>query len=154
MRQPARVLVVCLGNICRSPLAEGILRRQAKEQGIDVQIDSAGTGDYHIGQLADRRAIQVGTALGCEMTMRARQFRARDFEEFDFIFAMDLDNKRTLERWSGCVPGKVFLARSFGASNGPLEVPDPYYGELSDFEEVAKMLEEACARILSHLSQH
>ncbi|RYG31760.1 low molecular weight phosphotyrosine protein phosphatase, partial [bacterium] len=77
---PTRVLFVCLGNICRSPLAEGIFRRIAAERGLDVEVDSAGTGDWHVGSLPDRRARQVGQASGCPMDMRGRQFVEGDFD--------------------------------------------------------------------------
>lgn len=104
-----RVLFVCLGNICRSPLAEGILRRQAKEAGIEIEIDSAAIGDWHIGQRPDPRAIQVGEANGCAMTMRARQVCTQDFTDFDLIVAMDHNNVRELIRWRGSDPSKVRL---------------------------------------------
>jgi protein-tyrosine phosphatase len=146
-----KVLFVCLGNICRSPLGEGILRRQAADAGVDIEIDSAGTGDYHIGQLPDDRAIRVGIERGCEMTMRARQFRTRDFSDFDLIVAMDEANLRALRRWPGSVPSKIRLARSFDPAAITPEVPDPYYGNHQDFEEVADMLESACQGILQEL---
>ena len=148
----ARVLFVCLGNICRSPLAEAILRRQADEAGIAVEIDSAGIGDWHVGQRPDPRTIKIGESLGCTMTMRARQIRTQDFSEFDLIVAMDHANVRELESWPGSDPSKVRLARSFDPSADTSEVPDPYYGQYSDFEAVAVMLESACARILQTLS--
>jgi protein-tyrosine phosphatase len=147
-----RILFVCLGNICRSPLAEGILRRQAQEAGIELEIDSAGTGDWHVGQLPDRRSIQVGQANGCDMTMRARQVRSQDFRDFDLIVAMDYANVSDLEGWRGSDPGKVRLARSFDAQAATAEVPDPYYGEYEDFIEVHAMLESACRGILNELS--
>jgi protein-tyrosine phosphatase len=148
-----KVLFVCLGNICRSPLAEGILRRQAEEAGLDIEIDSAGTGDYHLGELPDHRAIRTGERRGCEMTMRARQVRSRDFKDFDLIVAMDESNLRTLRRWAGAAPEKIRLARSFDPTADALEVPDPYYGSSEDFEEVADMLEAACQGILSELNK-
>jgi protein-tyrosine phosphatase len=129
-------------------LAEGILRRQAELAGLEIEIDSAGTGDYHIGQLPDQRAIRVGKTRGCEMSMRARQFRSQDFEDFDLIVPMDLNNARTLENWHSFQPAKVKLARSFDARANTIEVPDPYYGTILDFEEVADMLESACEGIL------
>ena len=143
-----RVLFVCLGNICRSPLAEGILRRMAAEQGVEIEVDSAGTGDYHIGELPDARACRVGTACGCAMTMRARQLRSSDFQDFDLIIAMDRMNLRDILRWPGAIPEKVRLARSFDPGATGEIVPDPYYGDISDFEDVAKMLEAVCEGIL------
>ena len=146
-----RVLFVCLGNICRSPLAEGILRRQAEEANLTIQVDSAGTGNWHVGLPADPRSVKVGTARGCKMEMRARQVRAKDFIDFDLILAMDEDNMRDLLKWSGSKPDKVRLARSFDPNASSTEVPDPYYGEMQDFEEVADMLEEACRAIIQEI---
>jgi len=146
-----RVLFVCLGNICRSPLGEGILRRMAVERGIEIEVDSAGTGDYHIGELPDHRARTVGAKRGCDMTMRARQFQSSDFDEFDLIVAMDHANLRDVGRWKGADPSKVRLAMSFVPEFGEEIVPDPYWGDLKDFEEVADMLEGVCAGILEEI---
>lgn len=143
-----RILFVCLGNICRSPLAEGILRRQAEEAKFKIHVDSAGTGNWHVGLSADPRSIRVGVARGCRMDMRARQVRPRDFVEFDLILAMDQDNIRDLQNWSGSKPEKIRLVRSFDPNAKTAEVPDPYYGEAEDFEEVAEMLEVACQGII------
>lgn len=147
-----RVLFVCLGNICRSPLAEGILLRMANERGVDVEVDSAGTGDYHLGELPDPRARQVGERRGCEMTMRARQLRASDFEAFDLIVVMDRANEQDARRWAGSRPEKIRLARSFDPEAAGEIVPDPYYGSIEDFEDVAEMLERACEGILNELA--
>lgn len=145
------VLFVCLGNICRSPLAEGILVRMAKERGVEVEVDSAGTGNYHIGELPDHRARSVGTKRGCDMDMRARQFRSSDFTQFDLIVVMDHDNLRAVNHWAGARPNKVRLARSFDPDAVDDIVPDPYYGNLRDFEDVADMLEAACSGILDEI---
>ena len=143
----ARVLFVCLGNICRSPLGEGILRRMAAEYGIAIEVDSAGTGNYHVGELPDSRARSIGAKRGCDMSMRARQFRSADFEDFDLIVAMDHSNVRDIPQWQGD-HRKIRLARSFdGGATGEI-VPDPYYGTLADFEIVADMLEAACEGII------
>lgn len=147
-----RVLFVCLGNICRSPLGEGIFRRMARERGIEVEVDSAGTGDYHIGELPDHRARSVGAQRGCDMSMRARQFRSADFQDFDLIVVMDHANLRTVQKWAGAIPGKVRLARSFDPNAEDEVVPDPYYGDVEDFEEVATMLEAASGGILDEIS--
>lgn len=130
------------------------MRRQAELAGVDIEVDSAGTGDYHIGHLPDQRAIRVGKTRGCEMTMRARQFRSQDFEDFDLIVPMDLNNAKTLENWRSYQPAKVRLARSFDPQANAIEVPDPYYGTITDFEEVADMLESACEGILDSLTNH
>ena len=128
------------------------MRRQANEAGIQLEIDSAGTGDWHVGQLPDPRSIRVGKTNGCDMTMRARQVRATDFTEFDLIVAMDFANVRELEAWRGSNPSKIRLARSFDPKATTAEVPDPYYGDYEGFEKVHAMLEAACAGILKHLN--
>lgn len=138
------VLFVCLGNICRSPLAEGILRREAARRGIPLEVDSADTGDYHIGSLPDERARAEGTTRGCDMTMRARQVSPPDFERFDLIVAMDAQNRRNLLRMAGPHAAKVRLMREFDPSAPPgADVPDPYYGGPEHFTEVAEMMERA-----------
>jgi len=143
-----RVLFVCLGNICRSPLAEGILRREVEKRRLDWTVDSAGTGDYHIGDLPDSRAIATGQKRGCRMDMRARQVRSKDFEDFDLVIGMDAENMRNLGRWHGARAEKLRWMRSFDAGATGLEVPDPYYGTLDDFEEVADQLEAAIAGLI------
>ena len=150
--QVPRILFVCLGNICRSPLAEGILRRQAEEAGIPIEVDSAGIGDWHVGQLPDRRAVKVGVARGCKMTLHARQVQSKDFEDFDLVVAMDHGNVRSLCGWPKAKLHKIRLARSFDRRATSLEVPDPYYGEDEDFEEVANMLESVCQGILTEVT--
>ncbi len=146
------VLFVCLGNICRSPLAEGIFRRESLARGFELEIDSAGTGDYHIGSLPDHRAIREGRQRGCDMTMRARQVEPEDFERFDLIVAMDDANRRNLLRMTRDHRDKVRLMRDFdpSAARGA-EVPDPYYGSSEDFTEVGEMLERAIDGLLNHV---
>ncbi len=148
-----RILCVCLGNICRSPLAEGILRRQAHENGLEILVDSAGIGDWHVGQPPDPRAIQIGISSGCEMTMSARQVQGSDFKKFDMILAMDHSNLQALNQWPDSDPTRIKLIRSFDPTAKDLEVPDPYYGEYSDFESVAEMLENACQGIIRSIKE-
>lgn len=147
----ARVLFVCLGNICRSPLAEAIFRKQATEAGLDHHADSAGTGNWHVGQFPDPRSIRVGVSRGCEMSMKARQVRSDDFQQFDWIIAMDRDNAHDLKHWPGSRHEKIHLMRSFDPNAESKDVPDPYYGEHQDFEDVADMLEAACAGLMLRL---
>ena len=146
-----RVLFVCLGNICRSPLGEGILRRLASERSVLIEVDSAGTGDYHIGELPDPRAQKVGREHGCDMSMRARQFCSLDFDDFDLIVVMDRANLRDVLRWQGAIQDKVHLASEYIPNAIREDVPDPYYGSLMDFEAVAAMLESACSGILDQI---
>jgi protein-tyrosine phosphatase len=133
-------------------LAEGILRRKAQERGISIEIDSAGTGDYHLGELPDPRSRKVGLACGCNMDMRARQVRSSDFKEFDVIVAMDQMNLRDLKRWPEARDACLRLATSFDPSAVSESVPDPYYGELEDFEFVRDMLEVICDGILNEVA--
>jgi len=124
----------------------------ALERHMDVEVDSAGTGDYHIGELPDPRARSIGAQHGCHMNMRARQFKSADFRDFDLIVVMDHANLRTVQKWAGAEPNKVRLARSFDPNATDEVVPDPYYGGLEDFEEVATMLEAACAGIMDEIA--
>ena len=144
--------MVCLGNICRSPLAEGILRREAAARGLDLFVDSAGTGDYHIGSPPDERACAEGERRGCAMTMRARQVRREDFERFDLVIAMDAQNRRNLIRLAGSNAAKVRLLREFDPlAPKQAEVPDPYYGGPAEFEEVGEMIERAMEGLVLEL---
>lgn len=146
------VLFVCLGNICRSPLAEGILKREAAARGLSIEIDSGGTGGWHAGELPDPRARAEGKNRGCDMTMRARQVRPEDFKRFDLIVAMDAANLRDLRRMAGGNAHKVRLLRSFDPlSPEGAEVPDPYYDGPAEFTQVGDMIERAVDGMLDEL---
>ena len=159
---PARVLFVCTGNICRSPLAEGVLDHLASDPaGETVRVDSAGTGRWHIGDLPDHRARAVALRHGIELTSRARQLDpAADFLPsadggFDYLVALDLDHHRRMLAL-GAPTDRVHLLRSFdpalaGSEEWALEVPDPYYGPDSGFDECYDMVHAACVGLLDHI---
>lgn len=144
--------MVCLGNICRSPLAEGILK--SKVDSSKVFVDSAGTGHWHVGNRPDSRSIDIARKNNIDITyQRGRQFTARDFDEFDIIYAMDNSNRDNIlalaqndEQRSKV---KLILDEIFPGEN--VDVPDPYYGGTTGFENVYKMLDQACDVIVSKL---
>jgi len=135
-----RVLMVCLGNICRSPTAEAMLRKKVHEAGLDdrIVVDSAGTADYHVDSPPDRRAITHGERRGLAMRdLRGRQVERADFDRFDWILAMDEDNLADLKRIRPAGSrAKVALLMSFAPDAGAGEVPDPYHGGADGFEQV------------------
>lgn len=140
-----KVLMVCLGNICRSPLAEGIL--QSKVNSDEVFVDSAGTAAYHIGNKPDERSIAVAAKYGLNITNQsARKFTVKDFNHFDMIYAMDESNYNNilLEARNESDTQKVQLILNETHPNKNLSVPDPYYGGKQGFENVYKMLDAAC----------
>ena len=142
--------MVCLGNICRSPLAEGILKNKIKEHGLSWSVDSAGTGAWHVGERPDRRSIAVARKNGIDITdQRARQFQPADLDGFDLILAMDSSNFRDISRLaiSKEQEDKVELIMNFRTPGMNENVPDPYYSD-NGFENVFQMLDEACDHIL------
>lgn len=147
-----RILMVCLGNICRSPLAHGIL--ESKLPSDKFQVDSAGTGNYHIGKQPDHRSIATAKSKGLDLTtQRCRQFEVADFDNFDIIYVMDRSNYENvvkLARNDDDV-SKVKLILQHEDSETIKEVPDPYWGEAKDFEDVYHMLDEVCDKIASDL---
>jgi protein-tyrosine phosphatase len=141
-----KVLMVCLGNICRSPIAEGLLRHKIRQLNLDIETDSAGTAGYHIGSKPDQRMIETAAKFGVDISdLRARQFKASDFAEFDYIFAMDKENQLNMQRLAKNESQieKVELFLEHVDYPNYTEVPDPYYGSKADFEFVYKMLDEA-----------
>lgn len=147
-----KILMVCLGNICRSPLAEGILKSKLPKD--KFTIDSAGTAAYHIGSSPDSRSIAVAKKYGIDITnLKGRQFTRRDFEDFDLIYAMDdsnFSNIIKLARNNEDI-SKVKLILNEISPNENLSVPDPYYGGDQGFENVYRMLDEACDQIKKKL---
>jgi protein-tyrosine phosphatase len=147
------VLFVCLGNICRSPLAEGIFIHLARERGVldRFRVDSCGTGGWHRGERADPRSIAVAAKFGIELPSLARQFDpVRDPNDFDWIIAMDRQNRANLIK-AGVPASKVRLMLSFHPSPPTDEVPDPYYGGPDGFDKVYEMVHAACEQMLDGL---
>jgi len=144
--------MVCLGNICRSPLAEGILKQKTKEK--DVVVDSAGTASYHIGKLPDSRSIEIANKYKIDISnQRARQFSEMDFDNFDKIYAMDTHNYASIISLSRNQSDreKVDLILNEINPKSFKSVPDPYYGEGDGFQKVYDMLDEACDNIMKKL---
>ena len=153
------VCFVCLGNICRSPLAHGVFENLVKNQGLDdiIQVSSAGTGQWHVGNPPDRRMQATAQKYGISMDTRAEQFQPSDFNRFDLVLAMDESNLSILESYSKAAmkSGKLRLFRSFDPeNNGDLDVPDPYYGGDQGFELVYQMVDRTCPETLKFLSGH
>ncbi len=181
---PASILFVCLGNICRSPLAEGIMAHLARTRhpGLDLRVDSAGTGSWHAGQPPDRRSVATADRHGVRVEGRARQVTTQDLDRFDLVVAMDRENLRWLEGMRSARggaahaeivlmrdfdprPGRQLAPPGFGAQPGrsrpgdPVsdprddpDVPDPYYGGPEGFEEVYRILERCCEALLAELA--
>lgn len=141
-----RVLMVCLGNICRSPMADGWLRHKAKMLDLSIEVDSAGTANYHIGKQPDHRMRRISLEYGVSIDeLRARQFSVADFDNYDIIFAMDRSNEQNILRLARNENDKqkvrLFLNELYPDQN--LEVPDPYYGTDANFKEVIELLDQA-----------
>ncbi len=151
-----RILFVCMGNICRSPTAEGVFRQKVLDAGLEerIHIDSAGTHAYHVGEPPDSRAQAAALQRGFDLSdQRARRVSAADFEEFDYIIAMDQSNFADLQ--AICPPGhehKIKLFLEYGERCDTCEVPDPYYGGRTGFERVLDLIEDAAEGLLKSLS--
>lgn len=149
-----KVLMVCLGNICRSPMADGLLRQKVQQEGLDVEVDSAGTSNYHIGDAPDSRMRATAIKLGCPIDdLRARQFTAADFDDFDLIYAMDASNLENILKLKRSTADekkvKLILNELFPDENR--EVPDPYFGGEQGFIDVFNMLDKATDSILNKI---
>lgn len=149
---PVKVLMVCLGNICRSPLAEGILQAKLPKNHI---VDSAGTANYHIGTAPDKRSVTTAKKFGVDISkQKCRQISTSDFEDFDYIYVMDTSNYKNVMQVAPNEKAKqkvkVILNELHPDKN--LEVPDPYYGDMQDFENVYKMLDEVCEVIATKIN--
>jgi protein-tyrosine phosphatase len=152
---PIKLCFVCLGNICRSPTAEGVMLHLVREAGLSARfaIDSAGTGAYHAGERADPRSRAEAQSRGVDLPSIARQFTARDFDEFDYVIAMDRKNRLDLSRLANgdAQLRKLHLLRSFDPRADDLDVPDPYYGGDDGFARVFEICEAGCRGLLAHL---
>ena len=156
MGKVVEVSFVCLGNICRSPLAQGVFQDLVNREKLDhkIIISSAGTSSWHIGDLPDKRMCQIAQSKGIQLINRAQQFQRADFDQFNLVLAMDQSN---LSKLKAIAPDtlpedKLMLFRSFDPeSNGNLDVPDPYYGGTKGFEPVYQMVERTCPPLLDYI---
>ncbi len=152
--RPIKVLFVCLGNICRSPTAEGVMRHKVRQAGLEAHIllDSAGTGGWHVGKAPDPRMQQAALERGYDLsTLRARQVSAEDLQTFDYVLAMDDSNYSDLKHLAGSqAHAKLQRLLDYGAT-GLTQVPDPYYGGEAGFFQVIDLIEQACDALLDHL---
>lgn len=155
---PYKLCFVCLGNICRSPTAEGIFIHLVKEAGLDgfFYIDSAGTAAYHVGEPANSKSQATANKYGIHLPSRARKIEYSDLEEFDLILAMDSDNYRNLKQLDrkGLYSYKIKMIRSFDPEPADGDVPDPYYGGMEGFERVFRILKRSCEKLLNELREY
>jgi protein-tyrosine phosphatase len=153
-----RICFVCLGNICRSPTAEAVMRHLVTAEGLDerIVVESAGTGDWHVGHPRDKRSRAVGEARGIPLSGVARQFVAADFDRYTHVIAMDRANRDELLKMARGPQdrGKVALLRAFDATApADAEVPDPYYGGARGFDDVFDICDRACRGLLAQLKR-
>jgi len=150
--------MVCMGNICRSPTAEGVLREMVAKSALagKIEIDSAGTTDFHTGSRPDPRAIKIAAARGYSLgKIRARQVVDADFEQFDYVIAMDDTNVRHLrETWSSSTRVKIDRLLDYDRNQPERNVPDPYYGSERDFEHALDLIERGCKGLMTSLYAH
>jgi protein-tyrosine phosphatase len=152
MAMNTRVLFVCMGNICRSPMAEGVFRHMVRQAGLDdiVKVDSAGTHAFHAGETPDKRAQAIAAKRGFDIAdLRARQVQDKDFEAYDLILAMDWDNLGLLQQIAPKnAHHKLQLLMRFATEHESATIPDPYYGAQQGFEQAFDFIEDACAGLL------
>ena len=157
--KPTRVLFVCTGNICRSPLAEGVFRHLIRARGLEEHyvVDSAGTGGWHAGEGPDLRSVEVAERNGVSLDGQlARQVKAADFDDFDWVIAMDRQNLRDLRPFAPPPRGRathIHLLREFDPDPGDQEVPDPYYGGEDGFDRVYEMVARSCEALLDQMER-
>lgn len=146
-----KILFVCLGNICRSPLAEGIMRHKINEHTLNIEVDSAGTGAWHAGEPPDKRAIAIARKNGVDVSkLIARKFTVTDFDVFDRIYVMDMENRKDVIALApnDSVKQKVDLLLNVFHPASNAQVPDPWFGVTKDFEEVYELIDKACDALI------
>ena len=147
------LLVVCLGNICRSPMAEGILRKKIGDNNLSIKVDSAGTANYHIGEAPDARAISTAKSYGIDISkLRGRQFVKDDFDRFDRIYAMDATNYKNILKLARNETDKRKIYYFLNDSQTGLDVPDPWFGEPEGFYLVFDLIDKAADKILADIN--
>ncbi len=155
---PLKVCFVCLGNICRSPTAEGVFQHIINRDGLSalVEVDSAGTAAYHVGEPANSKSRMIAEQNGVSLNSKARKFEYSDFDYFDLIIAMDKENLHELQRMDrkSQYRDKIFLLRDFDPVPGDMEVPDPYYGGINGFELVFEIVMRSCESLLDTARPH
>ena len=151
-----KVLMVCLGNICRSPLAQGILEKKSIENNLKIRVDSAGTSGWHVGSKPDQRSIDVAKKFNIDISdQRARKFTAYDFKEYDKIYVMDTSNYKELFRLCSNEKECYKIALILDDENQEkISVPDPYYGQEDGFIKIYKLLDEACQNIINKIDSN
>ena len=153
-----RILFVCLGNICRSPLAEAIFNQLIRERGLEQEIacNSAGTGDWHIGEPPDPRTQEVARRYQVPLQHQGRQFASVDFATYDYIVAMDRKNRSNIQAWASATESSSYqlvLLREFDEPPGERDVPDPYWGGEQGFDDMYHQLRRCCINLLSHIQK-
>ncbi|MCB0761578.1 MAG: low molecular weight phosphotyrosine protein phosphatase [Flavobacteriales bacterium] len=149
-----KILMVCLGNICRSPMAEGIMRHLANERNMEIKVDSCGTASYHIGETPDSRAVSTLRTHGIDISaLNARQLSRTDFDKFDLIFPMDRSNLNDVLSLApdNEAANKVRMMTDFFRPDEYIPVPDPYYGGIDGFQNVYELLIDSCNAALDHI---
>ncbi|MDX1638917.1 MAG: low molecular weight protein-tyrosine-phosphatase [Balneolaceae bacterium] len=154
---PFKICFVCLGNICRSPTAEGVFQHLVNKEGLEAyfEIDSAGTSAYHVGEAANSKSQQVANKHGVQLHSRSRKFEYSDLEYYDLVLAMDHDNLRNVQNLDrkNRFGHKIALMRDFDRRPGDGAVPDPYYGGMQGFENVFQVVKRSCESLLEELKQ-